>query len=422
MEETLVREGIGHIKTFRKDETVYIEKEAGSSMFIVLDGAFGVYINSFFDFPLKIDTVKKGSFFGELSVINGTVRNATVISERDSEVIVVEKEVFERMLEISPVIAAKVFNTLRERAVKVTKAVKNLGKEVPDMPPHLLTAQFDGVKKSMVYLKMLAIQFHKMSEMLIAHSRNKNGRAPLIEGHTLKLLPEGYVKYNLKESKHDRQFLEEKIAICPFCGEYFISNIPMLSALTHKRTLFDGRVIYKGFDILRYTNIVCPNCRYTDSYHEFIARKKPSEYNGFKFTNAENFTGYENEFNHTVDEAVLSYYLNIECLKQVTNDSLRFANSWIRLYWIFSDQKSASLAKQAAEKARYYYADFLGENENSLPLENKMRINMILGELAITLDDYKQAAEYYKRNINIGNSVNNELYRDSRHRYNILCT
>jgi uncharacterized protein (DUF2225 family) len=357
-------------------------------MYIVLDGVFGVYVNSFSDFPARVAGIEGGSFFGEMSVIDGWTRSATVIAETDSDVCVIEKDNFKELLEKVPTIAETLLDTLRQRAINTAQTVKESGKEAPDFPPHLHKAQFTDVKKGMVFLTMLARQIRKMNEILAAPAIMEKPHSLSAKSESiLKLLPDGHVKYNINENRDVRSFLELKKVICPYCAHKFTAAVPLFSALKPDRINRDGRVHYKDFDILKYTNIVCPDCYYTDTYREYSnLRKTDNEYDGSRFNNKESFTGYSNEYSHTLDEAVLSYYLNIKCLIKGMEhggfNPLRFANAWMRLYWIYSDQSSTDLAADAARQAYSFYTLYFDENKAVIAAKDRAQISTILEELS----------------------------------------
>jgi CRP-like cAMP-binding protein len=72
---------IGKFKFYKPDEIVFLQNEIGDEMYVVAKGRFGVYINSFTDFPTKVAGITEDGFFGEMSAIDGWMRSATVISE-----------------------------------------------------------------------------------------------------------------------------------------------------------------------------------------------------------------------------------------------------------------------------------------------------------------------------------------------------
>ena len=81
--------GCGTTVTFHEGQAICREGESGQSMFVLLRGKVNVIINSFSDNSQVVDTLQEGSFFGEMSLLEGKPRSATVIAST-ADVIVLE--------------------------------------------------------------------------------------------------------------------------------------------------------------------------------------------------------------------------------------------------------------------------------------------------------------------------------------------
>jgi hypothetical protein len=400
----------GTVTQFSKGQIVFMENEAGDSMYIALKGVYGVYVNSFTDFPARVADIKEGDFFGEMSLIDESLRSATIISDDDGIALAVKKEQFAPLLEKSPDIAGRILITLQNRALAMSETVKAAGKgdSLPPLPGLFGTGQ----PKTFASMMELSHGIRQMNELLHGTS---DPEALIVQPETAitqtgdgpKLLPDGYVPFNKPDENDSGQFLQAKKVVCPYCFIRSDAHIPAQNKLTEMWTDLEGRVLYKDFDILKYTNLVCPNCNFTDTYQEFTKFKPARDiplYKGNRFENAENFTGFAQTHSHTADEAVLSYYLRLMCLKKTTNDPLRYAKAWIRLYWLYGDLHNKELEKACADKADQYYAEFLGRSGDKLNTIDVMRINALLGELAVTLGNYRSAMQYFEQNTILGRS------------------
>ena len=408
MTEIDLLRSLGSIKHFTKDQTVFSQYDNGDEMYVVLKGVFGVYINTFTGFPNRVAGVEQGSFFGEMAIIDGSPRSATIISEDDGAVAVevVGKGNFRVLLENAPNLAIKIMNTLQSRMKITADAVRDAGKKVPKLPPVFQVSEYKDAESTLKSMMMLADSVRRMNNLLAASKEEvhkaKEEQPPK---DSVKLLPEGYAPYNITDHRNNKDAFRTVNVVCPYCYKLFNTHIPIYGHLGDKTETLDGRVIYSNLNILIYTNTICPNCNYTDSYVEFTKPRKhssPPKFEGNQFANIENFTGYDRNINRTVDEAILSYYLNIDCLKRVTGGPVQYANAWIRLYWLYSDQGSKDLAKHAAKRARHYYSRYSELEMSALPLGDKMRLNAILGEMSVILGDYEEALDYYNTNIVLG--------------------
>ncbi|MDR2579296.1 MAG: DUF2225 domain-containing protein [Chitinispirillales bacterium] len=397
---------IGAVVKFHKNQTVFAQNDAGSEMYIVLQGSFGVYINLFTGFPARTRGIRCGSFFGDMSLIDGSPRSATIIAEEESLVLAVSKDNFEKLLARSPEIAAEVYNTLKARADSAAEEVRDSGKKISEPPQAEKSENAGHNLRAMVEL---ARYLRQMNDLLATPhdakaAPNETENEDKASKGTVTLLPNGFIPFNPDEyDEYDTAyFLQQKRLVCPYCDITTDAAVPLFSNLVKIDTNLDGRVIYHKFDILRYTNVVCPNCNYTDTYQEFgmqLLKDSKPKFVGSRFINTERFTGYANANLHTLNEAVMSYYQNIECLRRVTNDSLRIAKAWSRLYWIYSDHKREEYAAHAAGRAYYFYSKYAGRHDGEIGTENKIRVNAILGELAAATGNYKQALKHFQENL-----------------------
>jgi len=419
MADFKVLSGLGELKQFTKKETVFFQNDAGDDMYIVLKGVFGVFINTFTGFPSRVAEIKQGSFFGEMSVIDHSPRSATITAEEDSTVIVIKRENFRLLLEVAPDIASGMMDTMRIRATTVTEAVRKAGKEAADLPPILKIVKYRDAETSFTFLTMLSEKIREMNTLLVAATESDDEPEEVVTGDMIKLLPDGYTRYNITDLTDNKDNLRVAAVVCPYCNKSLKAYVPLFSSLIKAKETLDGRVIYKNFNILLYTNIVCPNCNYADTYLEFSKPRQPlatPSCEGDQFQNEEGFKGYERTQNRTVDEAILSYYQSIDCLKRTSGDTLRFANAWIRLHWLYSDQKSKEFAKDAAKNAKHYFARYAEQNAKTLGENDKMRLNAILGEMSVALDDKEGALKHYMENLIVGKGTKNGLLQESKKR------
>jgi len=416
--------GLGTVKRFDKKQIVFIENDAGSCMYIVLKGVFGVYLNSFTDFPVQVAAVEKGSFFGEMSLIDEWPRSASVISEEEGAALEIEKDKLQLLFEKAPDIISSMLTTMQSRADAAAKALRGAGKPAPEAPQTK-----DGNYSSiMETLYALSGYIRNMNNLLLSGPGAPEPDSARVTGAG-DLLPHGYEPFNCTDDNDNSDMLMKRSVICPYCDMKSEAYIPNLSALIQDSVTLDGRVIYKDFNILLYMNIICPNCNYADSYQEFSKYRRPAEvpaYKGNQFKNAENFTGFTNTHRHTLDEAVACYYLQLKCLKAKTNEPLRFAKVWMRLYWLYREHGRDELAKQAAEKAVVHYADYIGKSNGAMRVYDEMRVNAMLGELVYYLGHSADAKKYFERSVLLGRQVKDpasqELAEQCRERYRKMKT
>ena len=97
------------------------EGTGGREFFLIVDGSAKVTRNG-----RKVATLEAGSYFGELSLLDRRPRSASVVSETDLDVLVLDQRHFNALLDSVPTIARKLLaamaTRLREQDAKVDYA------------------------------------------------------------------------------------------------------------------------------------------------------------------------------------------------------------------------------------------------------------------------------------------------------------
>jgi hypothetical protein len=116
--ETLEREvERTKVRRFLSGQTIIREGDPADSFFILTRGAASVRQNG----PAgerEISTLKPGDFFGEIGLLSGTVRNATVRATAPTEVLELDAEGFRDLVESSQVTRDRVQSRLEDRLAK----------------------------------------------------------------------------------------------------------------------------------------------------------------------------------------------------------------------------------------------------------------------------------------------------------------
>jgi small-conductance mechanosensitive channel/CRP-like cAMP-binding protein len=87
----------GHIVHFGRGEKLIEQGEDGQSMFILVDGEANVVMDRN-GFQTHVASLKSGDCFGEMSLLTGEKRSATVIASKDCEVVEIGKAVIAHSL------------------------------------------------------------------------------------------------------------------------------------------------------------------------------------------------------------------------------------------------------------------------------------------------------------------------------------
>lgn len=120
-------------QTYLKGEIVVKEGEHGTSFYIVLKGKLEVFRKTRDAKEILIGELTTGQFFGELSLLTGEPRAATIRTLVDSELLRLEKGDFQKILEQHPALAEGLAEmvTLRQSKLAEIKEERELESRVP---------------------------------------------------------------------------------------------------------------------------------------------------------------------------------------------------------------------------------------------------------------------------------------------------
>jgi diguanylate cyclase (GGDEF)-like protein len=96
----------------KKEDIVFNEGDDGQEMYILFSGAISAYGTQSDGTQRKIFDVKTGDFFGEMSIIAHEPRSATISATADSNLIMIRKENFYRVISEHPAIGSKILRAI----------------------------------------------------------------------------------------------------------------------------------------------------------------------------------------------------------------------------------------------------------------------------------------------------------------------
>ena len=103
------------IDEYDASEVVFEEGSAGRELFVVLNGKVDIVRNAGADRTLLV-TLGKGEFFGEMAVIDGSVRSATAIAaEAGTRVMHINHARFVYLVSQQPAFALMIMDALSKR-------------------------------------------------------------------------------------------------------------------------------------------------------------------------------------------------------------------------------------------------------------------------------------------------------------------
>lgn len=109
------------IEPFGEGEIIVRQQEAGDSLYVIIKGMCEVLLESDSRQSKQIAVLKKGDFFGEMSLLTGEPRSATVRAIENTEVIKIEKHIFSQILSANSGISEFLGQVLAERQQELAR-------------------------------------------------------------------------------------------------------------------------------------------------------------------------------------------------------------------------------------------------------------------------------------------------------------
>lgn len=160
------------IALFKKNDVVFYKTDPSTDLYIVISGRLKAVLIDEDGAEISLANFGRGVFFGELSLLDGKGRSATIVADEDSELAVLRREVFLELLHKDPRIAIGLIITLVERLRNADDMIESLAfLEVSErlMKIFLDIARVDGeVEKGRIRIKRLT---HKELSSRIGASR-----------------------------------------------------------------------------------------------------------------------------------------------------------------------------------------------------------------------------------------------------------
>jgi CRP-like cAMP-binding protein len=118
--ELTILAGHARTHTLEKGEALISEDRPGHSMFVIVEGEVEVTVKGETDPLARLD---KGAIVGEMSLLTGTPRNATVTALNKVEVVEVDKAALANVLWMSPGLVDRFVEMLFRRQLELDRAM-----------------------------------------------------------------------------------------------------------------------------------------------------------------------------------------------------------------------------------------------------------------------------------------------------------
>lgn len=113
-------------KRFLRDATILIQRDPGESCFLIVSGEVKVSLFGEDGKEIILAKLGEGEVFGEMALLSGAPRSATVIAVQDTTLLVLEREEFTRLVMRQPKLALKMLSVLADRLRKADEKIASI--------------------------------------------------------------------------------------------------------------------------------------------------------------------------------------------------------------------------------------------------------------------------------------------------------
>jgi CRP-like cAMP-binding protein len=123
------------VEVFGGGETILRQGAPGDSLYLLRKGAVGVRV-AVAEIEREVATLSAGELFGEMSLMTGESRRATVVAKGDVECYVIDRALFQEVVGRRTTLVHEISHILAARQAELDGEVKELGAEVRSRGTH----------------------------------------------------------------------------------------------------------------------------------------------------------------------------------------------------------------------------------------------------------------------------------------------
>jgi CRP-like cAMP-binding protein len=120
--------------TFEAEDVIYSEGEEGGTLNLLIKGRVRVSKMIRDSDFLTYATLDQGELFGLKSFIDGSNHSATIIADKDTEVVMLEKSDFDSQYDQDPLMVAKI---LRRIGIHLCEIIKSMNTQYMDLTTYM---------------------------------------------------------------------------------------------------------------------------------------------------------------------------------------------------------------------------------------------------------------------------------------------
>ncbi len=110
------------LESYTSGELLVRQGQAGDSLFFIYAGQAGIFVDRQSN-SVRVATRGVGEYFGEMSLLTGDVRSATVVAESEIDVVIIDKEHFVSLLIKDPAILEMLLDAFEQRKSETAEQI-----------------------------------------------------------------------------------------------------------------------------------------------------------------------------------------------------------------------------------------------------------------------------------------------------------
>ncbi|MCF0221861.1 MAG: Crp/Fnr family transcriptional regulator [Fibrobacter sp.] len=115
------------VQDYNRDETVVLEgDDSMQALYLIASGSVQVYMTGVDGRETILSFLERGDFFGEMSLIDGDPRSASVRTVTDAQMMIIHRESFLQLIRQTPEIAMGLLSEMSKRLRKANKQIGSL--------------------------------------------------------------------------------------------------------------------------------------------------------------------------------------------------------------------------------------------------------------------------------------------------------
>ncbi|KUO76203.1 MAG: hypothetical protein APF81_10815 [Desulfosporosinus sp. BRH_c37] len=370
------------VRRFGAQDIIFKEGDPGSEMFIILSGSVRVLITAPNENKVEIALLKAGDTFGEMALLEGLQRSATVQALEETTTVAVNISNFESVICQEPALALRIMKSLSER---IRRQNAELAKYKDQLCLNSEPLEDTGP------LTIVEIKEENKLENTHENTPECDDFSKLIQ----------YIgKYKETAPTNHSEYLFGKKILCPVCGQTIEVKMIRSSKLRLKQIEPDYRHVYSDFDMLWYIVWVCPHCYYANFNSDFpnISDRERIRIKELSSI-AKDIFGPSLNGPPSLIQVFKDYYLTLYWLQQLPSpDFEKLGKLWLRLSWLYNDVQEAELSIAATSKALEYFLNLINSSVKTTAAQDQY-LYLLLGELNFKMGKIAEARNYFRQSI-----------------------